>query len=298
VDVGTGAERAEGRPREWTGTLVAEWSDRGLGQQAEDFLAILPWAFVWLLGGSTLLVVASGRPQGWLFVPMFGVLWLAYAAWYRLRHPDRAALRLQLDTEMLRLTRTTGSDLECRDLPRVAAGRLRAMLDSRGNLDQLQLHDAGGSTILTFGERLVAVTALPFGMTDASIGGDRRNVSLAVLIGSWWPDPSAREDVPYRGRFSLRSREPLPWKRPDLDGYGAWKTTMTARAGLLMVGSGAFLVAIGVLSGTPYVVNSSVLYVAAFVSVGGACIAYGLREIWPARHDLRAVLRLRPRRPS
>jgi hypothetical protein len=242
--------------REWPGVLEAEWVDRGLSQESEDWLHVLLPLSLAVLAVPFLLLAASSPKNllqmGAVFLwCCFGLL--APSAWLSLRHRPRKVV-MRLDPGVCRVFAVTGKVREVFQLPRLDAGLLRILLsrDKRNEKAMLQLEDRAGQVRIELIDRRVRVTAVPFGLEFGQLGIDPKAAPLSTLIGTWWPDPT-RRSTRMRPTWWRRRTEDRPWKQPDLDQYAVWKARQMARLGLILLGCGAFeAVALLLMFGTAY----------------------------------------------
>lgn len=211
------------KTRVWSGTLVAEWLDRGLTDAQEERLRQVP---VFVAGMGLLFVVAAitgGRPVVALatFV-VLAILALVPAYWSKLRSRRADRITLTLDPEKLTITRRSAAIAETTQLLRSETGLLIRSVESPRNkqAETLQLGDETGGVRLVLADRFVQISTVPFGVAPRALGVNPKRARLAVLIGTWWPDPSNRATQmkqPTRGLWDATERA---WGQPDLQGIG------------------------------------------------------------------------------
>jgi hypothetical protein len=205
--------------REWPGTLVAEWVDSGLSEMQERQLRESPQIFALMVLAGLVLII-TGRPGVFMvaWIGFFGALAVYnYLSLRRSRKADR--ITLTLEPECLRVTRRSSKAIETRDLPRSETGLLiRSVLGRRSrHAETLRLQDKAGVARLVLPDRLVRILSTPFGTDAAALGLDPKGTRLALLVGSWWPDPNNRAtqlQPPKQGLWDATER---PWGQRDLD---------------------------------------------------------------------------------
>lgn len=290
MDVSAGDRPAQS-VREWEGTLVAEWHDRGLNEETEEWLRYLPRLFVLLVCGVAFLVVAAWSLRPLLVLVLFGCLYLALAAWYSFKGRRGRQLKLTLDPETLTLTATSARGDETMTIDRHSTGVLTRVVQTpkAAYAREIKLSDA--NTDLTLIDRTVSVVTAPFGTDLGALGLDHGRVPLAVLVGSWWPDPQARRTAVIKPRFSLRGEQVGSWGQPDLAGYRSWKIRRQAREGFLLGGmvTGMLVLLVVLLPSAQASRSNAISLVGMFAFTFGA-LAYCVRQVWPARGNLRSVL--------
>jgi hypothetical protein len=283
-----------GKAMQWSGTLVAEWRDRGLDELQERNLRHAPVVLfaLGLLAG--LMVFVGLRPMGALFYCGFLALFLVGPPlWLRLRHRHVEKVILTLDQDALRVTRQSGQTRNVKELARSEAGLLVRWVseDMQKRTRRLQLENAAGLVAIDLFERDVQVRSMPFGMDLKSLGIGSTHVPLDVLLGSWWPDP---------GRRLARTRRPIllkflavpdrSWGRPDLDGYALWKARGQAKDGLWIVAAGIFPLSLMVLLLPSSNAAGDWSAVGALFAVCFACVSIGTWRAWRSRTGLKQLI--------
>jgi hypothetical protein len=233
---------------EWTGTLIAEWTDRGLAEDDEQNLRDTVGAvgLVAVLGAVALLTIRAAALMALACVALMpGAVWILISPRIKSRRRSLDRITLTLDPDLLRLTRQAGESTETWELPRASAGRLIRWVASQKSIEaaSLQLEDNAGSVRLDLRERRVAVTVAPFDLDLASPSIVPGQMPLDVLIGSWWPDPNRRMSRIRPSRFLPRLSADWPWGQHDLNEYAGWRASQR-RVGALILVAGAVLSAV------------------------------------------------------
>ncbi len=172
----------------WTATVTATWVPPRLSWY--NFSSAVGIAAVLAVAG----VAGLAHPN--LLDLVVLALAVASAAWAarQLRHRGpRQLLQLVLAPDRLRLS----SDLPTVppvELMRADAGSLWALERSHGRPRRLRLFDDRGRQVAEFADRTASVRAVDWPKNAAL----PLKVSVAVLVGSWWPHPARRTVGLYR----------------------------------------------------------------------------------------------------
>lgn len=206
-------------------------------------------------------------------------------------------MTLLLAPDLLRVTRTSVDfGVDVRELQREEAGLLlRWSAHARSRFaEKLELDDLAGRDRIELLDRLVEVRTVISGGDVSAPGSESERVPLAVLVGSWWPDPELRATRvhPFRFAFAPRDRGDVDWGQPELDRYSAWQGRRAADEGLIFGAMGVLMVAVVVFAtewgpGPAPRGGSGWVALLPMVGYGGFLMAYGAWRLSGARRTLR-----------
>jgi hypothetical protein len=295
---GTGEEFGV-QPREWHGTLVAEWVESGRSGTMEIEPTWSRWVAMLAAAVAGVFTSAMGLPGG----PTFFLYALWILPWGAARnligHRSKVALTLTLRPDELSIAGWPDRAGRLAHLARSDSDRLtrRAPTDRFGIARELVLVDSLGHQFVRLKDSMTHVVRVSSGSEQSveSLEADPPEVPLSVLIGSWWPYPERREtERVNRGTFG-RGHDIRPWGQPDIGQFEDAKSRYDARHGLDNIVGGSLLVLMFLLGAVVMLDRYTGMAICAvgLSALGVEVSVRGFQIFWPARHDLRAVLGLR-----
>jgi hypothetical protein len=282
------------RTREWSGTLVAEWTEGLLSRAWNEPILGVVWAVLGIFCAVDFMAEGLGScvvTSFWVALTFFGlgghIATLRRAPFAFRWRSGRAHATLVLTAESVHLATLSKAGQSVTHLSRGEAGLLiRCVPEPRGGLAAaLQLRDMNREVRLTIADRFVHVTTFPFGSPAASSGLNSRRVQLSTLLGTWWPKANKRQTWVSAAGFPRTIEDPQPWGQPDLDDFAADATEKDARAAAWLLTPAAVLGGIALVASglTGSLRNAGWLWFYA-----GLALAAGL---WWARRRWHAVRR-------
>ena len=283
------SSRRKGRPRynnlgwegvpddcpAWPDTLEAVWAVRSYDRLY--FAAVVAAMVVSILILSVLVVSqyqiifqAKGLPSA-LFISIFFGFWARYLSKHQ---KPTLMMKLVLAPDRLLISSSISNTLAI-ELPRDQAGWLKARGFSGGWTPQrFEIFDQAGSLVTRLSGRMASVRLENSG--DAKIAGGvpiPRQITVATLLGSWWPHPARRS----LRAGTVSAITPSPWQDPDLADYAA-SQRRRHRIAALLLGSLGIISSLEAFFPVAYLGNA-ILYQIFAIVVGLALLVWSVRSL-------------------
>ena len=222
----TEGRRWESPEPPWSGTVVAEWKDKGRSAAEAGRLRLYALIEVYLIvsGCGWLLVGAQLTGVADALIAVF----VAGDAARILFKGSRFAYRMELTQDRMHLEERTGSDervFEVRRSEPWELVRFGPKAESAYGSDML-ISQPGREEAETLRDVPVRIVGTPPDLKLDSIGLKDRPVPLSILLGTWWPDDR---------RKSMHGSDPSAttgegdWPLPTIYGYVPWEAALGLR---------------------------------------------------------------------